>query len=162
MISNKLHEALVKQMNEEFRSAHLYMDMAAYCTNTDYNGFAHFFIKQADEEREHAMKLYHFISEIDREVSITGIELTPGNYSSLLDATKSALEQEKAVTASINNLMDISIEEKAYAAKSFLQWFVDEQVEEESSFRDIIVLLERFKDSIVGLHQLDIQLGQRK
>lgn len=162
MLSDKLHQALNEQMNFEFFSAHTYLAMAAYATAQNYDGFANFYLMQAEEERFHAMKFYNFINDLGRDVTITGFE-TPGNdFSSLLDTFKTALKHEKEVTRRIYNLSDIAFDEREHATISFLNWFLDEQVEEESTFDNLIKRLERVQTDSNAIFMLDAELGQRK
>ncbi|KNF08080.1 ferritin [Gottschalkia purinilytica] len=161
MLSERLLEGLNDQINYEFLSAHYYLAMAAYCADQDLDGFANFFVVQAEEERFHAMKFYNFVNELDGRVKITGIENVKNDYESILDVFKSALAHEKTVTKRIYNLTDIATEEREHATISLLKWFVDEQVEEEASMKSILKRLERLGDDIHGVYMLDQELAQR-
>ena len=161
MLSEKLLKSLNDQVNYEFLSAHYYLAMAAYCADQDLDGFAHFFIVQAEEERFHAMKFYNFINEMDGRVILTGIDDPQNEFKSLADVFESALEHEKLVTKRIYNLMDIATEEREHATISLLKWFVDEQVEEEASMKTILKKLKRLGDDSHGIYVLDQELAQR-
>lgn len=161
MVSEKLINGLNDQFNYELLSAHHYLAMAAYCADQDLDGFENFFIVQAEEERFHAMKFYHYIKEIDGRATIEAISSPSNNYDSIIDVFKSALNHEKSVTKRIYNLMDIANEEREHATISFLNWFVDEQVEEEASIKAIIKKLERLGEDSHGIFVLDKELGQR-
>lgn len=161
MLSEKLHAALNEQMNYEFYSAHAYLAMAAYCSNESYDGFANFFLVQAEEERFHAMKFYNFINDMGYRATIDGFG-SPGNeFSSLLDAFKHALEHEKEVTKRIYQLADIALEEREHATMAFLRWFIDEQVEEEASFNTLIAKISRIENDSNAIFMLDSELAQR-
>jgi ferritin len=108
MLSKKLHDALNEQMNFEFYSAHAYMAMAAYCTAESYDGFANFFLVQAEEERFHAMKLYNYINDRGERAIITGFDHPNNEYDSVLNAFEVALEHEREVTKRIYHLSDIA------------------------------------------------------
>ncbi|KEK25295.1 ferritin [Bacillus gaemokensis] len=161
MLSTKLHDALNDQMNFEFYSAHVYMAMAAYCTSESYDGFANFFLVQAEEERFHAMKLYNYINDRGERAIITGFENPNNEYESVLSAFEIALEHEREVTKRIYNLSDIAWDEREHATITFLKWFVDEQVEEEASFDSIIQKLKRITSDSNALFMLDAELEKR-
>ncbi|MFA5575858.1 MAG: ferritin [Tissierellaceae bacterium] len=161
MATEKLLNALNDQFNFELSSGYVYMAMAAYCSDENMNGFAHFFIEQAKEEYEHAMKFYDFINDMDGRVRAQAIEEPKNDYDSFLEAFETALNHEKLVTSKINKLLEMAMEEKSYPTIQFLQWFIEEQLEEENSMKDIIFKLEGIKDNFHGLYQLDKELGQR-
>ncbi|MEO4054798.1 ferritin [Solibacillus sp. CAU 1738] len=161
MLSEKLHKALNDQMNFEFYSAHAYLAMAAYCTNEAYDGFANFFLVQAEEERFHAMKFYTFLSDMGYRATIDGFP-NPGNeFSSILEAFKTALEHEKEVTRRIYNLSDIALDEREHATMGFLKWFIDEQVEEEATFDTLIAKISRIEKDSNAIFMLDAELAGR-
>ena len=161
MLSEKLHNALNDQMNYEFYSAHAYLAMAAYCTDESYDGFANFFLVQAEEERYHAMKFYTFLSNLGYRAKIDGFH-SPGNeFTSVLDAFKKALEHEKEVTRRIYDLSDIALDEREHATMAFLKWFIDEQVEEESTFDTLIAKISRIENDSNAIFMLDAELAGR-
>ncbi|MGE7093217.1 ferritin [Lysinibacillus sp. NPDC048646] len=161
MLSEKLHKALNDQMNFEFYSAHAYMAMAAYCTDEAYDGFANFFLVQAEEERFHAMKFYNFLSDMGYRATIYGFESPENNFDSILNTFKSALNHEKEVTRRIYNLSDIALDEREHATMAFLKWFIDEQVEEESTFDTLIHKIERIENDSNAIFMLDGELATR-
>lgn len=161
MISEKLLIALNDQMNFEFLSGYYYMAMAAYASNEDFNGIAHFLIIQGQEEYTHGMKFYDFIHDMDGRVTMQAIDEPKKDYESLVEVFEEALGHEKLVTNKINELMDMAKEEKSHATESFLQWFIDEQVEEENNMKDILVKLKRMEGNFQGLYMLDKELGSR-
>lgn len=161
MLSEKLHKALNDQMNYEFYSAHAYLAMAAYCTDESYDGFANFFLVQAEEERFHAMKFYNFLSDMGHRATIAGFE-NPGNeFTSILDTFKHGLSHEKEVTRRIYELADIALDEREHATMAFLKWFIDEQVEEEASFDTLIAKITRIENDSNAIFMLDTELAGR-
>lgn len=162
MVSQKLIKALNDQFNYELLSAHYYLAMAAYCSEQDLDGFAVFFKEQAEEERFHAMKFYDYITEVDGRILLTDIKNPQNNFKSIIDVFKVALEHEQSVTKRVYDLMDIAHDEREHATKNFLNWFVEEQVEEEAGMKAIIKRLERLGDDSHGLFMLDKELGERK
>ena len=161
MLSEKLLEELNEQIKHEFASANYYLAMAAYCKDQNLEGFANFFIVQAEEERFHAMKFFNFIDEMGGKVVITGYDDPRTTFDSIMDVFAAGLEHEQFVTKRIHHLMDISMEEKNYPAISFLNWFVDEQVEEEATFNDLLEKLKLIDNNTNGLFMLDKELSSR-
>jgi ferritin len=161
MLSEKLLEELNLQVKYELESAHYYAAMQAYFDSNDLPGFANFFKVQGEEERFHADKFYNFIYEMDGDVAFTSLDLVGKDFESPLDVFEKALEHEKFVTSRIYHLMNIAVEEKEYATQSMLKWFIDEQVEEENSMKEKIVMLRRIKDNPNGIYMMDGQLAQR-
>lgn len=161
MLSDTLEAALNEQMNFELLSAHYYLAMAGYCQDQDLDGFAHFFWVQAEEERFHAEKFYNFINEKGGRAKFGEISKPENEFESVTDVFETALEHEQEVTKRIYELMDLAQEESEYATVSFLNWFVEEQVEEEDSMETIISKLDRLGSSNNGLLMLDKELSQR-
>lgn len=162
MVSENLHEALNDQMNFEFYSAHAYLAMAAYCTTEAYDGFANFFLVQAEEERFHAMKFYTFLSDLGYRSTIDGFNRPENEFTSILEVFEKALVHEKEVTRRIYHLADIALDEREHATMAFLKWFIDEQVEEESTFDTLINKIRRIENDSNAIFMLDSELGSRK
>lgn len=161
MLSEKLVKELNEQIKYEFFSAHLYLSMAAYCSNNDLPGFESWFLAQGDEERFHAMKFYNYLNTKGAEVIITGFDNPKSDFKDIIEIFDYALKHEKFVTSRIYSLMDIAQEEKEYATINILNWFIDEQVEEEDSFKAIISQL-KYKDSSPDIiYRLDRELSAR-
>lgn len=161
MVSKKLADELNLQLKHEFYSSHLYLSYAAYCYSIDLDGFANFFLVQAEEERFHAMKIFNFINDMDQRILLTELDAPPTDFESIVDVFDKALKHEKFVTSRIYHLMDIAMEEKEHATISFLKWFIDEQVEEEASFRQIIQKLQRAQHDSSLLYALDTEMAAR-
>ena len=161
MLSKHLNEELNNQIMYEFFSAHLYLAMAAKFESLDFAGALNYMKVQAEEEKSHAMKIFDFIAEKGGDIEILGFEtpVVKGNY--ILEIFEETLEHEQWVTKRINLLMDIAQEERDYSAISFLNWFIDEQVEEESNADAIIKKLRLIGDNGNGLYQMDKELATR-
>ena len=161
MISERLVNAINEQIKHEFFSAQLYLAMAAYCASEDLNGFANFFKVQAEEEKFHAMKFFDYLIERGGRTRLTALDSPENDYASVLHAYQKAYEHEQAVTKKIYNLMDIAMDEREHATISFLKWFIDEQVEEESMFSSLLKKLGRIGNDPNALYTLDAELAQR-
>lgn len=161
MISKKMVEAINEQINKELYSAYLYLSMSAWFEEQSLGGMANWMHEQAKEEYDHAMRFFKFLVERGAQVILTAIAQPEIEFKSPLNAFQMALEHERFVTASINDLMAIAIEEKDYATKSFLYWFIDEQVEEEDSVSAIVDDLKLVGDKGRGLLMINRELGQR-
>lgn len=161
MIKDEMIKAINEQINKEMYSEYLYISMAAYFHSKSLDGFANFFMIQAQEERFHAMKFYNYINEQGGRVLLEQIDKPKTEWDSPLSVFKDALDHEKKVTASINNLMDIAIKLNDHATKGMLQWFVDEQVEEEASMDKYVNMLTMIGNEANGLFMLDSKLAAR-
>ena len=161
MLSEKMQEALNAQINAELYSSYLYLAMAAYFESENLLGFAHWMHKQSDEETTHGMKFYHYINDRRGRVLLSPIDGPKTQWKSALAVFEDSLKHEQKVTGLINKLMDLAIAESDHATVSFLKWFVDEQVEEESNVDSVIQDLKRVGDSAQGLFILDRELAGR-
>lgn len=161
MLSEKLLGKLNEQITHEFFSAHYYLAMAAYFKKEDLDGFANFFLVQAEEERFHAMKFFEFINDQGAEAIISGFKNPKRDFSSAEEIFELALEHEQLVSSLINELMNIAQEEKHYPSISFLQWFIDEQVEEEASMGKLLSQVKRVGEKGHGILMLDRELASR-
>ncbi|MFO7890499.1 MAG: ferritin [bacterium] len=161
MISQKMTDAINVQINKELYSEYLYLSMAAYFSSEGLSGFENFFLVQAEEERFHAMKFYHFVNERGGRVYFDKIDKPEAEFDSTIAVFEKAYDHEKYVTSLINKLMDIAIQENDHATKSFLNWYVDEQIEEEDSMESILNKLKMIKGKGNGLLMMDKDLGSR-
>ena len=162
MIHPDLQKALNQQINQEFTAAYNYLAMAAYFDNQNLDGFANWMQLQHDEEQVHGMKLLRYLQDRGGEVLLEGIESPRREYGSPLEVFQVSLEMECENTASINELYELSTKHNDHATTSHLQWFLDEQVEEEKNVEDVISLLERIGDDIAGLLYLNDKMGERE
>ena len=142
MLTKKVETALNKQIAYEAHAAESYLSMASWSEKEGLVGCAKFFYAQSEEERTHMLKIVKFVNECGGHAMIPAVEEPPNAYKSLKDAIEVALKQEKDVTKSINEIVDLALTEKDFAAFQFLQWFVDEQVEEEAQFGQILTMIE--------------------
>ena len=161
MISKNLEEAINKQINRELYSSYLYLSMAAYFDSKGLAGFSNWMQVQVKEENFHAMKFYSFLVERGGRVKLLDIEAPPLEWDSPLVVFEYTYEHETKVTTLINNLMTLATEEKDYATIAELQWFVSEQVEEESSASAIVDKLKIIGNDGRGIFMLDAELGTR-
>lgn len=162
MLKPKMEKMLNEQINKEFYASYLYLDMAAKCSEMGRPGFAKWFKLQAKEEIEHAMKIYSYIHEQGGNVKLDAIDKPNVGESAIKDLFEKALEHEKYVTKSINELMDEAVKSNDYATQIFLQWFIMEQLEEESSVQEIIDSLNNMGDSKAGLYVIGRKLYKRE
>jgi ferritin len=162
MLKQKIQDAINKQINEELYSAYIYLSMSGYFENEDLPGFAQWMYAQYQEEIEHAMRFYRYLHDRGGRLHLQAIKEPPKEWDSPLDAFKTALEHEQYITGCIDDLVDLAESEQDRATFNMLQWYVDEQVEEEASAGEIVAKLERVGDSGNGLLMLDRELGQRQ
>jgi ferritin len=161
MISEKMIKELNDQINAELYSAYMYYAMQAYFHSVNLNGFANWMNVQTKEEMIHAGKFFDFLNERNAKVELAAIEKPQKEWKNALDVFEAAYKHEKYVTGRINKLMELAKAEKDYATESFLKWFIDEQVEEESSTLKVVEMLKMLKESTGGLVMLDRQMGKR-
>ncbi len=161
MISKKMQDALNLQLNKELFSSYLYLAMAAYFEEENLTGMARWMKLQSDEEHVHAMKFYDFIIRVGARVKLEKLEKPQEKWESPQSAFEAALDHEKFITKSINELLDLAVIEKDHATSTFLHWFVDEQVEEEATAAEIVENFKLVGESKSGLFMLDRELGRR-
>jgi ferritin len=161
MISKKLQDAINDQINKELYSEYFYLSMASYFSSIGLEGFENFFLVQVEEERFHSMKMYKFLNEKGGRVILKAIQEPEAEFKSPMEVFKLAYEHERYISKCINDLMDIAIEVKDHSAKSFLNWFVDEQVEEEASMDSLLSKLAMIDGDGMGMLMLDKELAIR-
>lgn len=160
-LSKKLQDALNAQIREELYSSYIYLSMAAYFESINLAGFAHWMRAQSQEELQHAMKFFGYVHERGGRVELAAIDKPPFEFEGPLDVFEKTLEHEQFISSRIADLYSLAIEEKDYASFSVLQWFIDEQVEEEESAGEILNTLKMIGDKSQGVILLDRQLAQR-
>ncbi|MFO7811179.1 MAG: ferritin [Candidatus Delongbacteria bacterium] len=161
MLSKKMTTELNKQIQEELYSAYLYLSMSAHFTDMGLDGFAHWMSVQEKEERDHAMKIYNYLLSQGAKIKLLKIEEPPHEWKTPLEMFKAALMHEQHITKCINDLVDIAENEKDRATFNFLQWYIDEQVEEEENANTNIDKLNLIKANSNGIFMLDKELGAR-
>jgi len=161
MLSESLTKALNKQMDFEFYSAHVYLAIAAFCSGESWDGFANFFVVQAEEERFHAMKIYKYLNDRSKRVILAGMASPKNEYTTVLDAFEEAFNHEQIVSKRIYHLSDMAMDEREHATIQFLKWFIDEQVQEESMFDSIINKLKRIDNDSNAFFMMDAEFLKR-
>ena len=161
MLNEKLEKAFNDQIQAEMYSAYLYLSMAAYFESTNLPGFANWFRVQHDEEVSHAMKFFDYVVARGGCVQLGAIKAPLGYWDSPLAAFEATLEHEQLVTSLINDLTNRAIELRDHASRSFLAWFVDEQVEEEANADGLIQQLKLVGGEGAGLFMIDKELAGR-
>jgi ferritin len=161
MISATMEKALLTQLNHEFYSAYIYLAMSAYCSHLEFNGAASWFKLQYEEEHTHATKIYNYLVEQGVQVVLGELAKPPSEYGKLLDVFNTSLDHEQSMTSRLNELSDQALKEKDHASYNLLQWFVNEQVEEEATLGGIISKLKLVQDDGYGLLMIDNELGER-
>lgn len=161
MLKKPMESAINEQINKEMYSAYLYMAMSAYADENGLKGIAHWFMVQFHEEMVHAMKLYEYVQDQGNTLSLDAIEKPSGTFTTALSLFEAALAHEQYITKSINDLMELALNEKDHASKTFLEWYVTEQVEEEKNVNDIIQTLRMIGDNTAALYLYDKELSAR-
>ncbi len=161
MIKKKVENALNDQMNKEFYSYYLYLSMAAHFDTKNLKGFGHWLKVQAKEEAGHAMKLYEYLISRGGSVILQPIDAPPPTWKTHKSVFEDAYKHEQKVTGLIMSLVDLAKAEKDHSTEVFLQWFVNEQVEEEASANEVLQKLQLIGTEGSALFVLDGELGKR-
>lgn len=161
MIHKELEQALNSQINQELTASYNYLAISAYFSEENLEGFSKWMHLQHLEEQAHAQRLQTYLLDRGGHLVLESIAQPRAQFAGPLEAFEFSLEQEKANTSSINELYEIALKLKDHATKSHLQWFLDEQVEEEKSVEEVIITLQRIGSDVSGLLYLDDKLGAR-
>jgi ferritin len=153
--------AINDQINSEFTASYTYLAMAAFCERQKFVGAAKWMRLQADEERQHALKLFNFVLARDGVVELKSIDQPKSSFDSLAAVFEQALVHEQRVTVEINSLYELCFKEKAFAEMTELQWFLTEQVEEEKAAREIVAKFRLVKNDPAAILDMDRELGSR-
>ncbi|AJO87322.1 putative ferritin-1 [Haemophilus influenzae] len=159
MLSENVVKLLNDQMNLEFYSSNLYLQMSAWCDQQGFEGTAKFLSVHATEEMQHMRKLFTYLNETGSRAIISAIEAPAHEYKSLKEVIETTYEHEKLITSKINELVGKTFEEKDYSAFNFLQWYVEEQHEEEKLFSSILDKLNLLGEDGKSLFLIDKDLG---
>ena len=162
MVSKKLETAINNQINAELWSAYLYLSMSAHFSNKGLPGFANWFMVQFHEEQDHALKFMNYLIAKGNKVELQPIKEVDTSWETVISAFEVTLNHERVVTALINDLVSIARSENDYATENMLQWYVNEQVEEEESAQTMIDALKLIGESGLGIYTMDKELAQRK
>ena len=160
-MDQKVAYLLNDQINKEFYSAYLYLDMANFYTRKGLDGFANWYEIQAKEEQDHAMLMYQYLHNNDVEVTLEAIAKPDKVFSTLMDPLKAGLEHEKYVTSLINNIYSAAVAVNDFRTTQFLDWFIKEQGEEEKNSADQITKMELFGSDPKSLYMLNSELATR-
>jgi ferritin len=160
MLSKKIEEALNKQVTVEAESSQVYLAMASYAENLGFEGVSQFMYAHSDEEREHMLKLIKFINERGGHAKVSQLSAPPTEFGSFKDMFQNLFDHEVMVSETINNLVDVSLQEKDYATHNFLQWYVSEQIEEEALARNILDKINLIGDDKSGFYLFDNDIKQ--
>jgi ferritin len=161
MLSQVVVDAINAQINSELHAHYSYLAMSAYCERINFTGAARWLRAQSQEEHGHALRLFDFLLAKNAKVELKAVGEPRGEYASLLDVFETAYRQEQNVTTQINGLYEVAFKEKAFDTVVQTEWFVNEQVEEEKSMREIVAKLQMVKDDPPSLLDLDRELGAR-
>lgn len=161
MINERMQNEINDQINAEFWSAYLYLSMSAWFTQKNLPGFANWMYVQYQEEISHGMKMFRYIHERGGEVKLKPIAKVDTAWKSAADAFQATLNHERKVTSLINGLMDTAHELRDYATINFLNWYIDEQVEEEANAEELLNKLKMIEKDPAAFYTLDKELSAR-
>ena len=161
MLSKEIQDALNNQIKNEYFSSYTYLSMAAYCESINMQGFATWMRKQSEEELTHAMRLFDYVINRDARVVLHSIDKPQSKFKSLKEMFQIVLDHEREVTGMINKLYEQAVSENDHATSVELQWFIQEQVEEEKSAHEILDKIKLAGDNSSALLILDTQLSDR-
>ena len=160
-MNTTVHELLNQQINKEFYSAYLYLHFSNYFEEAGLDGFANWYLIQAQEERDHAMLFYRYLQNENQKVTLEAIEKPDKAFESHTDVLQAGLEHEKYVTALIHRIYSAAYDVKDFRTMQFLDWFVKEQGEEETNANDLITKMELFGSDPKSLYMLNQELAAR-
>ena len=160
MLSKIIEEALNKKVRVEAESSQVYLAMASYAENLGFEGVSQFMYAHSDEERAHMLKLIKFINERGGHAQVSELSQPPKEFGSFKDMFESLFNHEVMVSKAINDLVDVSLQEKDYATHNFLQWYVSEQIEEEALARNILDKINLIGDDKSGFYLFDNDIKQ--
>lgn len=161
-MDQEMQDALNRQMNRELFAAYLYLSMCAHFESRSLNGFGQWMREQAREEMEHAMRIFDHMLDRGAQVELDGLDRPAGRFGSPLEAFEAALEHEKKVSAAIHELYDMAVEKHDHATQLLLEWFINEQVEEEDMVGTVVDQIRMAGDNQAALLMLDRELGARQ
>jgi ferritin len=162
MLSQGIQEAINDQIHHELHSAYVYLSMSAYLEAANFTGFAQWMRMQSKEEVLHGMKLFDYVNDRNGRVTLKALEQPPTNFKSVLDVFENALQHEMKVTRMIHSLYALATQENDYATQVALQWFINEQVEEEATATKMVDRLKIAGNDGTALLILDNEMGSRQ
>ncbi len=158
MISQKMEQALNQQIELEGYASFLYLSMASWCDKEGLDGCAAFMHRQSEEEKEHMLRIFYYISEVDGHALAPAIKQPPHEFESVQSLFEEVYAHEQRVTKSIHELVALSLEEKDHTTHNFLQWYIDEQKEEEALMRTILDKIKLIGDGSQSLYYIDMEV----
>jgi len=161
MLDQKLVSLINDQINMEWYSAYLYLEIHSYYVDNNLNGFGNWFFVQTQEERDHALLFVKYLQNNSERVHLFDVKAPDATFDSFRAPAKAAFEHEQKVTASINDIYAVAYSLKDFRTMQFLDWFVKEQGEEEKNTEDIMKKYDLFGGDARGLYLLDAELGTR-
>ncbi len=159
MIKEAVEKAIINQIKNEEHSSRLYLSMASWCQVNGYPGAAAFLYKQTDEERMHQLKFVHYLNDRNGYSKLLALDNPTQEYKSLLDVFEKVMIHEEFITASINDLYEVALNSKDYTTGSYLQWFINEQIEEESTMHGILDKMKLAGNGAGSLFHIDKELS---
>ncbi len=160
MIKEPVEKAIINQIMKEEHSSRLYLSMASWCQVNGYPGAADFLFKQTDEERMHMLKFVHYLNDRGGYSKLLALENPTAEYTSLLDLFEKVMAHEEYITASINDVYEVALTNKDYTTGNFLQWYINEQIEEESTMHGILDKMKLAGNEAGGLFHIDKELSE--
>ena len=154
-LSNEIKKALNEQIVMESEAASFYLYMASWCEVSGYDGASEFFYRQSDEERQHMLKIVHYLNRLGTVANISTIKEPPKNLDSLEKIVKTSLENEQKVTESIHEIVTLAEKERDRRTFDFMQWFVNEQIEEEETMDNILQKFDVIGRDKLAIHEID-------
>lgn len=159
MIKKTVESAINEQIKREEFSSRLYLSMAIWCEANGYPGAAAFLYRQADEERMHQLKFVHYVNDRGGKAALMALSSPESHFESLSHVFKQVMEHEQYITASINDLYEVTLNEKDYTTGNFLQWYINEQIEEESTMATILDKINLVGNDKSGMFHIDKELS---
>ena len=154
-LSANMKKVLNDQILLEASASNSYLAMASWCEITGYQGAANYFYAQSDEERTHMLKIVHYLNSLGTPATIPAIKAPVSSYKSLEELIKTALKNEQSVTKAIHHMVEITQKEKDHSTYAFLEWFVNEQVQEETKFETILQKFDLLGRDKLAIHEID-------
>ncbi len=158
MIKENVENAINEQIKKEEYSSRLYLQMASWCEVNGFKGAADFLYAQADEERVHMLKFVHYLNDRGGHAKMMEIEQPPYEFKNITDIFEQVMEHEVFITNSINEVYEVTLNERDHTSGTFLQWFINEQIEEESTMSTILDKIKLIGDDKAGFFHIDKEL----
>lgn len=162
MISEKIQKGINDQITAEFESSYLYLAMSGWCEARNLKGFARWMRLQAEEEKEHGFRLFDYLVDRGGRVILGALPAPPKDFDSVEDVFEKTLAHERKVTDRIHKLNELAIQEKDHATVAHLQWFINEQVEEEAGAEEILNQIKMVESRPGSLFYIDRHVGKRE